>query len=197
MSFLAVHKACSKPNALVVYLSTGQRAADEALKKCVKFAEAVKILTKGAVSYQPSATCITFTNGSRIISLPGNPSSARGWTVDLLLLSEVAFWERAEDTWQAIVPTLLNELAGGDKNLVVASTPFSKNSLFYNLVQRAKSGENGWEYFETTIHQAVEQGLKADLAKLHELVPDPKQFAAEFECQFLDGAGQLLDTSLL
>lgn len=92
---------------------------------------------------------------------------------------------------------MTNELTGGDKNLIVASTPFSKNSLFYNLVQKAKTGENGWEYFETTIHQAVEQGLKADIAKLHELVPDPKQFAAEFECQFLDGAGQLLDTSLL
>ena len=134
MSFMAVHKACSKKNALVVYLSTGQRAADEALKKCLKFADAVKLLTNGAISYTSSATCLTFSDGSRILSLPGNASSARGWTVDLLLLSEVAFWERAEETWQAIVPTLLNELAGGDKNLVVASTPYSKNSLFYNLV---------------------------------------------------------------
>ena len=197
MSFMAVQKACSKNNALVVYLSTGQRAADEALKKCVKFADAVKVLSNGSISYTSSATCLTFSNGSRILSLPGNASSARGWTVDLLLLSEVAFWERADETWQAIVPTLLNELAGGDKNLVVASTPYAKNSLFYKLVQKAKNGEAGWEYFETTIHQAIQQGLKADLDKLHELIPDPKQFACEFECQFLDGQGQLLDTNLL
>lgn len=197
MSFMAVQKACSKNNALVVYLSTGQRAADEALKKCVKFADAVKILSNGSISYTASATCLTFSNGSRILSLPGNATSARGWTVDLLLLSEVAFWERAEETWQAIVPTLLNELAGGDKNLVVASTPYAKSSLFYKLVQKAKNKEAGWEYFETTIHQAIQQGLKADIDKLHELIPDPKQFACEFECQFLDGQGQLLDTNLI
>lgn len=91
-AFLATLKCCRKSNALVVYLSTGQRAADEALKTCRKFAEAVKILSKGGINYSFSATCITFSNGSRILSLPGNPNSTRGWTVDLLVCDEIAFW---------------------------------------------------------------------------------------------------------
>lgn len=194
---MAAHTCIKKPNALVVYLSTGQRAADEALRTCRKFAEAVQVLSKGQIGYSSSATCITFTNGSRIMSLPGNPNSTRGWTVDLLVCDEIAFWQNPEETWEGIAPTLTNELTAGEKKLIVASTPFSRNSLFFNLCEKAKTGENGWHYFETTIHDAVKQGLKADIEKLRELVPDPRQFAAEFECQFLDSSGCLLDTSLL
>jgi phage FluMu gp28-like protein len=39
--FLATKKCCQKRNALVMYLSTGLRAASEALKTCLKFAEAI------------------------------------------------------------------------------------------------------------------------------------------------------------
>lgn len=37
-AFLAALKCAKKKKALVIYLSTGQRAADEALKKCILFA---------------------------------------------------------------------------------------------------------------------------------------------------------------
>ena len=45
-AFLSTLKCCQK-NALVLYLSTGLRASSEAIKTCVKFAEAVKVLSRG------------------------------------------------------------------------------------------------------------------------------------------------------
>jgi len=46
-AFLSTLKCCQKKNALVLYLSTGLRASSEAIKTCVKFAEAVKVLSRG------------------------------------------------------------------------------------------------------------------------------------------------------
>lgn len=46
-AFLSTLKCCQKRNALVLYLSTGLRASSEAIKTCVKFAEAVKVLSRG------------------------------------------------------------------------------------------------------------------------------------------------------
>ena len=113
--FMSCLTCCKKRNALVLYLSTGLRAASEALRTCLKFAESVKVLSNGEIDYTSNASCITFSNGSRILSLPGSPSACRGWSADLICLDEVAFWQKPEDTWQAIVPTIANQLSGSEK----------------------------------------------------------------------------------
>lgn len=190
-AFLSALKCCQKRNALVLYLSTGLRASSEALKTCVKFAESIKVLSNGKIDHAENASCVTFNNGSRIMSLPGTPASCRGWSADLLVCDEMAFWQNPDECWQAIIPTILNQIGGGDKQIVICSTPLGRNSLFYDLCQRAKTEPN-WEYFETTIHDAMADGLKVDLDELKKLIPDPYQFAAEFECKFCDSVNQLV-----
>lgn len=98
-AFLATKKCLSRPNSLVLYLSTGMRAASEALKTCMKFGEAIMSLSRKSITYSANSTCLTFSNGSRIMSLPGRPESCRGWTADLLICDEMAFWQNPEDTW--------------------------------------------------------------------------------------------------
>ena len=171
-AFLSTFKCCQKKNALVLYLSTGLRASSEAIKTCVRFAEAIKVLSKGAIDYSASASCLTFNNGSRVLCLPGSPASCRGWSADLLVCDEMAFWQHPDECWQAIVPTILNELAGSNKQIVICSTPLGRNSLFYDLCQKAKTEPN-WHYFQTTIHDAIAAGLKVDLEELRKLIPDP------------------------
>ena len=195
-AYLATQKCLMKKNGLVIYLSTGQRAADESLKTCRKFGDAIKVLSDGKITYDSTASCITYSNGSRIMTLPGKPESCRGWTVDLLVCDEMAFWQQPDECWQAIVPALLNKIAGGDKEIIICSTPLGKNSLFFDLCQRAKV-ENDWKYFEVSIHDAIKDGLNVDLEQLHKLIPDPIQFSIEFECSFADSSNDFLSPSLL
>lgn len=193
-AFLATMKCCQKKNALVLYLSTGLRAASEALKTCLKFCESIKVMSNGQIGYTYNASCITFSNGSRVMSLPSHPESCRGWSADLVICDEMAFWQQPDECWQAIVPTILNPLSGKDKSIVICSTPLGRNSLFYDLCQRAKN-EDGWRYFQTTIHEAIADGLNVNLDELHKLIPDPYQFACEFECQFAESVSQLVPIS--
>ena len=195
-AYLATQKCLMKQNGLVIYLSTGQRAADESLKTCRKFGDAIKVLSDGKITYDSTASCITYSNGSRIMTLPGKPESCRGWTVDLLVCDEMAFWQQPDECWQAIVPALLNKIAGGDKEIIICSTPLGKNSLFFDLCQRAKAEED-WKYFEVSIHDAIKDGLNVDLEQLHKLIPDPIQFSIEFECSFADSSNDFLSPNLL
>lgn len=81
LAFIAAKKALTRRNGLSLCVSTGSRAAQELIKKCQQFAEAMKIMTDGEMDYSPSADSVKFSNGSRIISLPsGNPTALRGWS---------------------------------------------------------------------------------------------------------------------
>lgn len=73
------------------------------------------------ITYTSSAECITFSNGSRILSLPNSPESVRGYSCSgILALDEAAFIEHIDDLYQAIIPTMTRFPSS---ELIVSSTP--------------------------------------------------------------------------
>lgn len=70
----------------------------------------------------------------------GNPSALRGYTAVATIIDEAAFIERPEDVLAAILPTLTRD---PNAELVLASTPAGKNSLFYEMYQNAL-GDEDW-----------------------------------------------------
>lgn len=129
-----VYKACLGPNALSLCVSTGQRAASEIVKKCARWAEAVKILSKGAITYQASAESVRFSTGGRVLSLPNSPQALRGFTASCVCLDEAAFVDNLEDVLQAIGPTLTRDKQA---ELIFATTPAGKNGPFWDMWCRA------------------------------------------------------------
>lgn len=192
IGFLSAYTATIKPNSLVLLISTGSRAASELLKKVEQFARAVKMMSKGRMTYQSSADKIEFSNGSRVLSLPsGNPSALRGYTSDLTCIDEACFIEHPEEVLAAISPTLTRN---PNSRLVMTSTPSGRNSLFYKLIQDA--GDDAYVQ-ETTIHDAISDGLVVDIEKLRSLCPDEDIFRQEYECCWLDSASSMLDVGIL
>jgi phage FluMu gp28-like protein len=68
-----------------------------------------------------SAT-ITFPGGSRVIAVPGQPETVRGFSANVLL-TEFAYFEQPEATWRAILPSITNPLRGGAKKVRLITTP--------------------------------------------------------------------------
>lgn len=178
-------------NKVGICVSTGQRAASELLKKCVQFAEAVKILTDGAITYESSYDTIKFSNGSRILSLPNNPASCRGITSDILCIDESAFIERFEDLLQAITPTLTR---CRNAQFILTTTPGGKNGAFYDFFQNQLS--NAYVQY-TTIEDAVNDGLKVDIEELKKMCQDEEVFNQEYMCQFSSSSGSVIDPDLM
>ena len=121
---------------------------------------------------------IVLPGGVRIIGLPANPQTARGFTGDVLL-DEFAMHAFDREIWAAIFPTLLR--GGGE--LDVASTPHGKSNVFHDL--------RGNEMFTTslvTLPDAIAQGLDVDAEAMRRAMGDDTLYRQEFLCEFLDEA---------
>ena len=63
------------------------------------------------VDYTENASSVSFNNGSRVLSLPANPSSLRGWSGDVIL-DEFAMIENDEEIFQAVLPVITSKMTG-------------------------------------------------------------------------------------
>ncbi len=112
----------------------------------------------------------------RIIGLPANPQTARGFTGDVFL-DEFAMHTFDRAIWAAIFPSVLR--GGGE--LDVASTPKGKGNLFYQLRDN--------DLFSTsvvTLPEAISQGLDVDAEEMRHAIGDETLYRQEFLCEFVD-----------
>ena len=123
----------------------------------------------------------------RIIGLPANPLTVRGFSGDVLL-DEFGMHRYDREVWASIFPSILR----GEGELDVLSTPRGKQNKFYEL------GDNDMYNRSTvTIVDAVEQGLEADIETLRAAVGDDLIWRQEFMCEFLDEATAWLTIDLI
>ena len=191
IAFIMCNKVLQKKGTLGLCVSTGQRAASELLKKVKQMAEAVKVVSKGLITYTDNADSVTFSTGSRIVSLPSNPDGLRGFSASIVVLDEAAFIPFVDEIYQAIAPTLTR-----DKNseLILCSTPAGCSGLFYDLIQ---SASDDWYVQTTTVEDAISDGLDVNLDELKKLVKDPDIFNQEYMCKFSKEYGSFIDFSIV
>lgn len=130
IAFIMCAKALSRRNGLSLCVSVNSRSASEILKKCAMFAEAVKKMSNGTISYEPAYDHITFSNGSRVLSLPSTSDSLRGFTAECVCCDEAAFIPHLDDILQGIGPTLTRD---PESELILTTTPAGMNGPFYEL----------------------------------------------------------------
>ena len=195
IALILCYKSLSKKNGLSLCISTGSRAASEIIRKCEQFAEAIKVLSDGEIDYTSSFDSIKFNNGSRVLSLPSSTdgSNLRGYTGNCVCIDEAAYVSHLDNIMNAINPTLSRD---DNAELILTTTPAGKNGDFYELYSDALNDDN-WYVQYTTIHDAINDGLNANLQSLKTLCPDKDVFAQEYECQFLSEYGSLIDVSLI
>lgn len=178
-----------------IVLSAGERQALEFMEKVHRaaaiFAQAVSHETAQPYTPETKASQIRFPNGARILALPANASTARGYSANLVL-DEFAFHENPEEIWRAVYPIITNPLRGQLK-LRIISTPAGMNNKFYELWHEAPD----FSRHQTTVYDAVDQGLALDIDELRANLADPDGWAQEFECQFMEHAAQVFPVELI
>ena len=108
-------------------------------------------------------------------------------------IDEAAYVSHLDNIMNAINPTLSRD---DNAELILTTTPAGKNGDFYELYSDALNDDN-WYVQYTTIHDAINDGLNANIQSLKTLCPDKDVFAQEYECQFLSEYGSLIDVSLI
>jgi hypothetical protein len=138
---LALHRALYRPGALVLMLSPSLRQSGELFKKATGL---YRTLNRPVPAESETALTLTLTNGSRIVSLPGQEATVRGYSGASLIIEDEA--SRVDDPlYEAIRPML----ATSDGDLVLLSTPFGQRGHFWNAWE---NGGDTWERTRVTAH---------------------------------------------
>lgn len=185
------------PGAQWVILSAGERQALEFMLKARQWAEALELAIDSYSEQRDSTQAsmksaeIRWANRSRLLALPANPDTARGYSANLIL-DEFAFHEHPEEIWRSIYPSISNPLRGTYK-LRIVSTPNGISNKFHDLW----TSDNGYSKHFIDIHSAVREGLPVDLRELRAGLDDDDGWTQEFECQFIDSSTVLLPYELI
>jgi phage FluMu gp28-like protein len=170
-----------------IFLSAGERQSVELMQKARQHCQALQI----AADFHDHRTFrglsvkqleIHLPGGVRIVGLPANPLTARGFTGDVLL-DEFAMHAADRDIWASIFPTVLR----GDGELDIASTPKGHSNMFYDLRDNPRFVTS-----TVTLLDAIAQGLPADAAEMRAAMGDDELYRQEFLCEFLDEATAFL-----
>lgn len=163
-----------------IFLSAGMRQSRELMEKARQHCHALKLAFefRGSAGFdlRESQTQITLPGGVRIIALPANPQTARGYTGDVLL-DEFAMHTHDREIWAAMLPTLLR----GDGELDVASTPKGRSNMFYELRSNPLFTQS-----VVTLPDAIARGLPANAEAMRAAIGDEELYRQEFLCEFLD-----------
>jgi hypothetical protein len=173
---LALRAALLEPPALVLLLSPTQRQSGELFKDKVR--RLFHLLGRPVPVRQESALQMELANGSRIIALPGEEGTIRGYSgVSVLVVDEAA--RVPDELYRSLRPML----AVSRGRLAALSTPFGKRGWFY---EEWRAG-SGWERVKITAAQCprIDPGFLAE----EERALGPRWFAQEYSCEFMEAVG--------
>lgn len=177
-----------------VLLSRGERQSKELMEKVAMHSRAIGVACEELETTfriddrDIKQLEVRYPNGSRVIGLPANPDTARGFSGNVVL-DEFAFHADSRKIWTALYPTITR----GYKIRVI-STPNGKAGKFYDLWMD-QSGI--WSKHEVDIYTAKAQGMDVDIEELRAGVESEDDWLQEYCCVFLDEGGALLTYEMI
>jgi hypothetical protein len=176
-SALAMREALLR-RALVLLLSPTLRQSGELFRD--KVLRLYNALGRPVPATRETALTLELANGSRVISLPGDEQTIRGYSgVSLLVIDEAA---RVPDSLYCSVRPML-AVSGGQ--LVALSTPFGKLGWFHDEWH----GTGPWQRVRITAEECP-RIPRAFLAEERRALGD-RWYRQEYGCEFMDTIEQL------
>ncbi|MEM1095195.1 MAG: terminase family protein [Bacteroidota bacterium] len=175
---LGLYTALTTPGALVLLIAPALRQSQELF---AKMAQMYRALEGTLPVRRMTALQLELTNDARVLALPGNEKTVRGFSgVDLLIIDEAS---RVEDTlYHSLRPMLA--VSGG--RLICLTTPFGQRGFFY---EEWSEGGDGWHRIEVPA-TACPRISEAFLAEERRAMGD-RWFSQEYGCTFVSATGSV------
>jgi len=139
---IAIKTALAERGSLTLLLSPTQRQSSELFRD--KVMRLYNTIGKPVPIVQESALTMTLATGSRIVALPGDEETIRGYSgVKLLVLDEAA--RISDELYRSVRPML----AVSQGRLIALSTPFGRRGWFFE----EWSGSNEWKRVKIQANQ--------------------------------------------
>jgi phage FluMu gp28-like protein len=180
----AVHHAYTERESLTLVVSPSARQSGEFIRKAAGFARRLGIRPKGDGDNEMS---LEFPNGARMVGLPGNEATVRGFSaVSLLLVDEAA---RVEDDLYLAMRPMLAVSAGA---LWLMSTPFGARGFFYEAWEH---GGAEWMRVRVPAHQCPR--ISREFLERERETMGERWFRQEYLCEFVDSTSGVFARELV
>ncbi len=180
----AVHQAWFYPGSLTLMVAPTARQSAEFLRKAAGFLGRLGVRIRGDGDNESS---LLLPNGSRLVGLPGNEGTIRGFSkVSLLLIDEAA--RVSDEMYRAVRPML----AVGDGDLLLMSTPNGRRGFFW---EEWSGGGDGWERFSVPATEC--ERIPAAFLEEERRSMGDRWFRQEYLCEFLEMEGALFTEEMI
>jgi hypothetical protein len=180
----AVERAYTRAGCLVLVSSPSERQSAEFLRKAAEMVTRLKIRPRGDGD---NAISLLLPNGSRIVGLPGNEATVRGFSKPSLILIDEA--SRVEDQ---LYKSLRPMLAVGDGDLWLMSTPWGKRGFFYECWEHSAE-----DWFRVAVPATECSRISSSFLEAERTTMGAAWFEQEYLCQFIDEGPQMFGRGLL
>ncbi len=175
----SVHAALFEPGALVLVVSPSQRQSAELFRTMLTL---YRSLGRPVPAEAENFLSLTLENGSRIVALPADPVTIRGFAAcRLVVIDEGAFV--SDDTMAAVRPML--SVSHG--RMLAMSTPYGRRGWFYEA-----SRSNEWRV--TTVRADECPRITADFLDAERRALGEWRWRSEYMCDFTDLAGRMFSS---
>ena len=202
-------KSKEKTSKLWILLSASERQALELARTCKQICQAARLtaeLRENEFFHQTllSQHRLEFPNGARILALPANPDTARGYAGNVVL-DEFAVHRDAREIWRAA----FGRASRGYK-IRVLSSPKGQTGKFFELAKELglvtplespqseiHNPQSPWSRHWTDIHLAVREGCPLQIEELRAAAGDQETWLQEYCCVFLSDAENYIALDLI
>lgn len=193
MTIYALWYACFNEDQKILVVANKEGTAKEIFSRIrLAYEELPNWLKPGVKEYGKESMVLS--NGSSIGISTTTGTAARGMSVSLLILDELAFIEQhiVTEFWKSVFPIVSSSKKS---KILIASTPNGTDNLFYDIYSKAEAKTNNWDYDKIMWNEIPGR----DLVWKREMilgVGSEEAFEQEFGCKFIQTGESAVDEVL-
>lgn len=175
----AIWFACKNPNTVTLIVAPGLRQSMIMMDRVHTFLNNMLRPLRREHVGKTQRTVVWFKNGSQIIALPCSTNLLRGYSANQCICDESAFFRDDDAMFYSVLFPMLQTRQG---TLIASSTPWAKNSVFYQFTQ-----DPAFKVHRIAIDDVIKAGLTTTefVEEMRRRIP-PERFRREFEAEFVE-----------
>lgn len=186
----AIWFAVTHPKTLSLIVAPSLRQSMIMMDKVHGFLMSMPQNVRRSLVMKLQRTVVRFKNGSQIVALPCSVHLLRGYSAHQVLIDEIAFFRDDETVVYSVIYPMLSTTDGV---LIMSSTPWGRDSVFYRACQ-----DPAYSKHVVTWREVVESGLvKREFIEEMRRVLPPERFKREFEAEFAEDEASYFPQDLI
>lgn len=194
MTIYALWIACFMTDQSILIVANKEDTAIEIFRRIRLAYEELPNWVKPGIKGSYGKTSMELANGTMIGISTTTGTAARGKSINVLILDELAFIEQhlVNEFWKSVYPIVSSSKKS---KIFIASTANGTGNLFHTLYSGAESGKNGWECDKILWNEIPGRN---ELWKLQTIatIGSREAFDQEFGCEFLDSGDSTIDEEI-